>query len=156
MKAKIIGVSIVGIVIIAVIVAIVFVGPIDVVEPKVENEFKDWNRSGPFAINKFEYMIGDNVFIAVNGLQPTDIGNLIFVMPNGTTKYITIPFDGSNKTGFNQYFKPSISKARGICSIDDLIGEWTVVFQQTEYQPLKFRIINETVPGEVGLFQRIC
>jgi len=157
LKSKIIGMFIVGFVVAAVIAAIVFVKPINVVEPKQEeNTFNDWNRSGPFAINALEYKIGENVFMTVNGLGLNDAGNIVFVMPNGTTKYITIPFNGMEKPGFNQYFKPSISKGRGICSTDDLIGEWTVVFTQTEYVPLKFKILNDTIPTEVGLFQRVC
>ena len=157
MRAKIIGLSLVGVVITAVIAVIVFVGPVDVSEPKEKvDEFKNWNRSGPFAINKKEYIIGENIFIAVEGLQPNDIGNIVFVLPNGTTKYISIPFNGMEKSGFNQYFKPSISKGRHICSVNDLAGEWTVVFTKTEYEPLKFRILNETIPTEVGIFQRVC
>ncbi|MFY9300769.1 MAG: hypothetical protein WAO91_06235 [Candidatus Nitrosotenuis sp.] len=157
MRAKIIGLSILGAVVVAVVSAIVFVGPIDVSTPKQEVEkFENWNRSGPFAINKYEYRVGENVFIAVGGLQPTDAGNIVFVMPNGTTKYITIPFDGNEKSGFNQYFKPAISKGRGICSVDDLVGNWTVVFTKTEYPPIRFRILNDTIPTEIGLFQRVC
>ncbi len=157
MKAKIIGISLLGIVVAAVIAAIVFVGPIDVARPKEKvDEFENWNRSGPFAINKHEYKMGENIFIVARNLQINDIGDMVFVMPNGTTKYITIHFDGSAKTDFNQYFKPSISKARKICSANDLIGEWTVVFTQTDYTPLKFRIINETLVGEETLFQRVC
>ncbi|MGI0004216.1 MAG: hypothetical protein ACREAX_02850 [Candidatus Nitrosotenuis sp.] len=157
MKAKIIGLSILGVVISAVVSVIVFVGPVEVSHPKQEvDDFKNWNRSGPFAINKAEYKIGENVFMAVGPLQTMDVGNAVFVMPNGTTKYISIPFNGTEKPGFNQYFKPSISKGRGICSVDDLIGEWTVVFTQTEYVPLKFRILNDTIPSEVGIFQKVC
>jgi hypothetical protein len=157
LKAKIIGLSILGVVVAVVAVAIVFVGPIDVSIPKQEvEEFKNWNRAGPFAINKKEYMIGENVFIAVGPLRPSDVGNIVFVMPNGTTKYISIPFNGMEKSDFNQYFKPSISKGRGICSVDDLIGEWTIVFTQTDYEPIKFRILNKTIPTEIALFERVC
>lgn len=156
MKAKIIGLTIVVVVSISIILAVSFIGPIDISAPKKVDEFKNWNRSGPFAINKFEYRIGDNIFMAVDGLAINDVGNIIFVLPNGTTKYISIPFDGAKKSGFNQYFKPSISKTRNICSINDIVGEWTVVFQGTEYQPLQFRILNETIPSEIGNFQQVC
>ena len=134
----------------------IFVGPIDVSAPKKDNEFKNWIRSGPFAINKLEYQVGDNVFFVARGLTFNDIGNAAFVLPNGTTKYISIPFDGTQKSEFNQYFKPSISKARSICSVNDIIGEWTIIFQGTEYQPLKFRILNETIPSEIGNFRQVC
>lgn len=142
--------------IILVIITIIFVGPIDVSTPKIENEFKNWNRSGPFAINKFEYKIGESVFMVVDGLTPNDVGNAVFVLPNGTTKYISIPFDGTQKPGFNKYFEPAVSSARHICSTDDLIGEWIVIFTNTEYQPLKFRVLNETLASEIGSFERVC
>ena len=80
----------------------------------------------------------------------------MFVLPNGTTKYMVIPFDGTEKSGFNQYFKPSLSKGRGICSVNDIIGEWTVVFQGTNYKSIKFTIRNETIPSEIGIFEKIC
>ncbi len=157
MKAKIVGLSILGIVVAAVTAAIVFVGPVDVSIPEQEvDEFESWNRSGPFAINKKEYKVGENIFMAVGPLQTTDAGNIVFVMPNGTTQYISIPFNGAMKSDFNQYFKPSISKGRHICSIDDLVGEWIVVFTKTEYEPIKFRILNETIPTEVAIFAQVC
>ncbi|MEM3065339.1 MAG: hypothetical protein QW177_08195 [Candidatus Nitrosotenuis sp.] len=157
MKAKIIGISLAAAVAISVAVAILFVGPIDVAKPKEKvDEFKNWNRSGPFAINKHEYRLGENIFIVTDNLQPGDIGSMVFLMPNATRTYISIPFDATAKPGFNQYFKPSISKARNICSVNDLVGEWTVVFNGTNYAPLKFRIINQTVPGDEAIFQRVC
>lgn len=156
MKVKIIGLVIVAIVVTSIILAMIFVGPVDVSTPKKEDEFKDWNRSGPFAVNELEYRVGDNVFFVASDLTINDIGNAVFVLPNGTTKYISIPFDGTQKSGFNQYFKPSISKARAICSVNDIIGEWTIIFQGTDYQPLKFRILNETIPTEIGNFQQVC
>ena len=135
---------------------IIFVNPIDVSPPEKEDPFKNWNRSGPFAINKFSYKIGDSIFIVSDGLTRYDAGKMVFVLPNGTTKYIEIPFNGEEKSGFNQYFKPALSKARGICSTDDLIGEWTIIFQGTEYKNIKFDILNETIPSETGIFARVC
>lgn len=157
MKAKIIGVSIAVAVAVAVAAAIIFVGPIDVAKPQQkEDPLKDWNRSGPFAINKHQYKLGENIFIVTDNLRPNDVGTMDFILPNGTTKYISIPFDGSDKTTFNQYFKPAISKARKICSVDDLVGGWTVIFRNTNYPPIRFEIINETIPGDQTLFQRVC
>ena len=156
MNKKLIGLGLIAALAVSVIATMVFVGPIDVSTPEKESEFIDWNRSGPFAINEHEYIIGENIFIAVEGLTPLDVGNAVFVLPNGTTKYIEIPFDGAEKSSFNQYFKPSVSKNRKICSTDDIIGEWTVVFQGTQYDPLRFRILNDTLSGEHGYFQRVC
>ncbi len=156
MNGKLVGIGLVCALVISVILIIIFVNPVDVSPPEKEDSFKNWNRSGPFAIDKTEYIIGNNVFIAVDGLTQNDAGNIVFVLPNGTTKYISIPFDGTQKSGFNQYFKPSLSKGRGICSTDDLIGEWTIVFQGTNYESIKFTIRNETIPSEIGIFSRVC
>ncbi len=157
MKAKIIGVSIASVVSAALVAAIIFVGPIDVAKPQEKADpFEGWNRSGPFAINKLEYKLGENIFVVGEGLEPNDVGTMVFVMPNQTTKYISIPFDGSDKTDFNQYFKPAISKARKICSVDDLVGEWTVVLSGTNYKPIIFEFLNETLSGDEALFQRVC
>jgi hypothetical protein len=157
MKAKIIGISIASVVVAALVAAIIFVGPIDVAKPQEkEDPFEGWNRSGPFAINKAEYKLGENIFVVGASLGPNDVGNMVFVMPNQTTQYISIPFDGSDKTDFNQYFKPAISKARKICSVDDLVGEWTVVLSGTNYKPISFELLNETLKGDEALFQRVC
>ena len=136
--------------------AIIFVEPIVITPPQKQNSFEGWNRSGPFAINKFEYKMGENIFFVADNLALSDTGNAIFVLPNGTTKYISLPFDGAQKSSFNYYFKPSISKNRNICTVDDLIGEWTIIFRGTEYQQLKFKILNDTVESETGNFQRVC
>jgi hypothetical protein len=156
LKAKIIGISIAAAVIAALVIAIIYVGPIDVAKPQQKDEFEGWNRSGPFAINKHQYKLGENVFIMADGLRPNDVGSMDFILPNGTTKYISIPFDGTDKTTFNQYFKPAISKARKICSVDDLVGEWTIMLRGTDYKPITFEFLNDTLTGEETLFQRVC
>lgn len=155
MKAKLVGVSIIVAAAIVLISVLMFAEPIDVVTPQ-ESPFAHWHRSGPFAIDKKEYKIGQNIFIAVEGLRPYDKGNMVFVMPNGTTKYITIPFDGEEKSGFNQYFKPTISKFRKICSTNDLVGNWTVIFQGTNYRQLEFRVLNQTLESDAPHFERVC
>lgn len=110
-----------------------------------------WQTSGPFQIDRKQYVLGELVLIRMGNLEPNDKGQIVFLQPtNGThqTVYITIPFDGTQKNAFNQYFKPALSKNRGICSIDDLIGNWTVVFQGTNYDQLKFEIVDRYIPGE--------
>lgn len=155
MRAKLVGISVIAAIVIVLVSVILFVEPIDVVTPQ-ENPFSTWHSSGPFAIDKKEYKIGENIFIAVGGLAPHDKGNMVFVMPNGTTKYITIPFDGSEKSGFNQYFKPAVSKFRKICSTNDLVGNWTVVFQGTNYRQLEFKVLNQTLESDTSYFERVC
>ena len=156
MNTKIIGIGILGLVVISVITVLVFVRPIDMTPPRKESDFKDWNRSGPFAINKKEYKIGENIFLIAEGLAPADKGKIIFVFPNVTRQYFSLPFDSEQKSTFNYYFKPMLSKSKKICSTDELIGEWTILFKGTDYKPIKFRILNDTMQTEVGSFQKIC
>ncbi|NDB33595.1 MAG: hypothetical protein EB150_09680 [Nitrososphaeria archaeon] len=156
MNRKLIGIGIIASLAILITLTIMFVEPITITPPKKQESFEGWNRSGPFAINKFEYKMGENIFFVADNLALNDAGSAIFVLPNGTTKYISLPFDGAQKSSFNYYFKPSISKNRNICTVDDLIGEWTIIFDGTKYQELKFKILNDTLESETGNFQRVC
>ncbi len=127
----------------------------DDVDPYVATP-RVWEKqtSGPFQIDREKYVLGELVLIRVgiqNQLKQNDIGQIAFLQPsNGThqTVYITIPFDGSDKISFNQYFKPALSMFRGICSKADLLGNWTVVFQGVDYNNLKFEIVDRYIPGE--------
>ena len=120
---------------------------------------RDWQVSGPFEIDRTQYALGENIFLRVGALAPDEKGQAAFLRPSNETHYIvyfTIPFDGS-KPSFNQYFHPQVSKAKGICTKDYLIGNWTVVFQGTNYPNLKFEIIDLIVPGdEEGYNKVVC
>ncbi len=120
---------------------------------------RDWQISGPFEIDRTQYALGENIFLRVGALAPDEKGQAAFLRPlNDThyTVYFTIPFDDS-KPSFNQYFHPQVSKAKGICTKDYLIGNWTVVFQGTNYPNVKFEIIDLIVPGdEEGYNKVVC
>jgi hypothetical protein len=105
-----------------------------------------WIVSGPFAISKPQYRLGENVFMTVNNLQPNEIGNIWIVTPQNKT-FVMIPFNGTAKDHFNYYFKPDTSKGLGISTTQELIGEWQVIFDLVKYDPLSFEILNETLPG---------
>lgn len=132
-------VGIIAVVIIAVVVIYTM--------QKSDSEIKQqWIVSGPFAISKSQYKIGENVFMTVNGLLPNEIGNIWIISPQNKT-WTVIPFNGTAKDHFNYYFKPDTSKASRISSTDELVGRWQVIFDLVKYQPLSFEIINETLPG---------
>ncbi len=110
-----------------------------------------WQTSGPFEIDREQYVLGELVLLRMEDLQPNEKGQITFLRPLNETHYdvyITIPFDGSQKITFNQYFKPSLSRGLGICTKADLLGNWTVVFQGTNYDNLKFEIVDRYIPGE--------
>jgi len=90
---------------------------------------------------------------------PKEKGQIVFMRPMNDTHYsvyFTIPFDGSEKYTFNQYFKPALSSAKKICTINDLIGDWRVVFQETNYENLSFEIIDKFIPGDEQNYKDAC
>ena len=116
-------------------------------------------RSGPFSIDKTEYNVGEKIFIVVNGLKEEDKGKVIFFRPLNSTawsNYITMDFDGTNKTQFNLYFEPKLSKLKNICSTDDLAGEWVVKFIGTEYLDINFKVMNQTSSWDKRTFDPVC
>jgi len=120
---------------------------------------REWLTSGPFQIDKSQYLLGENIFIKVSNLAPNEKGQIAFLRPMNETHYsvyTTIPFDAAKKNSFNQYFTPDLSRALKICTMDDLIGTWKVVFQKTNYENISFEIINEILPGEEDDFKPFC
>jgi len=111
---------------------------------------REWQTSGPFQIDRNEYAIGEKIFIRIGGLAYNEIGQIEVMRPLNAThysKYISIPFSEAKKSGFNYYLEPQISKIRGICSVDDMTGEWVLIFRGTNYENLNFEITERVVPG---------
>ena len=120
---------------------------------------REWMASGPFQVDRKEYVLGEKIFVRATGLSYDEIGQVAFLRPsNGThySVYLTIPFDGADKPSFNYYLEPQLSKIRGFCTADDFVGEWTVVFRGTDYPNLKFSIIEEFLPGEEEDYKPVC
>jgi len=112
---------------------------------------REWQTSGPFQIDRSEYAIGEKIFVRVGGLEIGEKGDIAVMRPLNDTHtrfYLSIPFDESKIPSFNQYFEPTISKNRNICSVDDLVGKWFLVFRGTEHSTLEFEINKEL--GVVG------
>jgi len=105
-----------------------------------------WIASGPFAINKNQYKLGENVFMVVTGLKPNDVGKILVTDPKGGT-FTTIPFNGTMKSSFNNYFKPNTERAEQLCKPTDLVGNWTIVFKGVPYKSIPFKIVNDWIPG---------
>ncbi len=124
-----------------------------------ENYFKpaprNWQTSGPFQIDRTEYLIGEKIFLRIGGLNPEDNGQIAFLKQTNETHYTvyqTIQFNGNNKLAFNYYTDIKLSRTLGLCTVDDILGEWTVVFRGTDYTNLKFIILDEMLPGEADSF----
>ena len=120
---------------------------------------REWLTSGPFQIDKSQYLLGENIFVRITNLAQNEKGQIAFLRPMNETHYsvyITIPFDGAKKNSFNQYFTPDLSRALKICTVDDLIGTWKIVFQKTNYENISFEILNKTLPGEEDYYISVC
>ncbi|MGI0074314.1 MAG: hypothetical protein ACREA5_00060 [Nitrosotalea sp.] len=107
----------------------------------------NWVASGPFSINKNQYKLGENIFMIVDGLKPTDVGEIDIVDPKGDT-FSKIPFNGTMKSSFKQFFKPDTERSLALCNATALVGHWNVVFRGVPYKSIPFEIINEFIPGE--------
>lgn len=111
---------------------------------------RDWQTSGPFQIDRTQYALGEKIFLRIGALKIQDKGEIAVMRPLNKTHdavYLTIPFDGTQKNAFNYYLDPQLSKARKLCSVNDILGKWSLVFRGTNYPNLNFEIINKTVPG---------
>jgi hypothetical protein len=165
--AIIIGVGIIGIV----------VGGAIEFNSEKDREGEPWREgSGPFQIEKYEYYLGEKVFINAVDIPADASGEIIFFRPtvdgvnkvpkeyegipgkliSAKVKYMAIKFDGENKQNFNKYFEPRFSEWNGICSTDELAGEWVMAFSGTQYRPIHFTVLNETMPGDARTFEPIC
>lgn len=140
---KIIPIAITVAIIVGIATAIIYF--FEQSEPEIVE--KPWVWSGPFAINKNQYKIGEKIFINIVNLRPDDIGEMQFYLPDGRL-WDSIPFNGTEKSGFKKYFEPDTSRSFGIYEPEELVGIWRVVLNGTSYQPIMFEIINEYEPGE--------
>jgi len=111
---------------------------------------REWQTSGPFQIDRSEYALGEKIFLRIGGLDFQEKGQVAVMRPLNDTHYsvyLTIPFDGASKDAFNYYLDPQLSKTRGLCSVDDVVGKWALVFRGTNYPNLNFEMTDKILPG---------
>jgi len=119
---------------------------------------REWQTSGKFQIDRKEYILGEKIFLKVEALGLEEKGQVAFLRPQNETSYkvyITIPFDGAKGGGFNSYLEPKPIATQGICSKDDIVGKWAVVFRGTNYPNLNFEIIDQILPGDEDIFNEV-
>jgi len=167
--------SIIGIIVGIAIVGILIGGAIEFNAEK-EREGVPWREgSGPFQIEKYEYYLGEKIFINAVDIPADEKGEIIFFRPapdgvnkvpkeyegipgeliSAKVKYMAIKFDGEQKSNFNKYFEPRFNEWKGICSTDDLVGEWVMTFSGTQYEPIHFTVLSETMPGDSRTFETL-
>ena len=167
--------SVIGIIVGIAIVGIAIGGAIEFNAEK-EREGVPWREgSGPFQIEKYEYYLGEKIFINAVDIPADASGEMIFFRPaadgvnkvpkeyegisgeliSAKVKYMAIQFDGENKQSFNKYFEPRFNEWKGVCSTDDLVGEWVMTFSGTQYEPIHFTVLSETMPGDTRTFESL-
>ncbi len=129
----------------------------------LENQYtpkpREWITSGPFQIDRSEYILGEKIFVRVGVLGFEEKGQIAFYRPLNDTHhkvFTTISFDGSDRIAFNQYFQPQLSKNNGYCTADDFIGEWRVIFIGTDYPNLEFKITEDILTGDEEDYEPVC
>ena len=150
-------------VIIPIIIIVIIAGALIIFTPNEEtskNEIEEkWVKSGSFEIDKSKYNMGEKIFLSTINLLPEDKGTVQFFRPINDThhkSYIKIPFDGSDKSNFNYYFEPRFNPFKGICSMDDLAGNWVVKFIGTEYEDINFEILAQSSSWDKRTFEPVC
>jgi hypothetical protein len=111
--------------------------------------------SGPLFITQYEHRLGENVFVYMRGLMPNQAGEIKVYTPKDVL-FNTIPYNGSIKSEFNLYFKPDTTVILGLCTKDDLVGEWVAEFTTNEYPPLKFVMLDEYIIGGEKDIEPVC
>ena len=103
-------------------------------------------------INKDKYLLGENVYVRVTEIPRELKTELLFYTPTGK-QFFEIPIDGEKSQGFKQYFKPQLLKNRNLCDVNDLIGQWTVLFQDNPSEKIFFEFTGEYLPGNEKYFE---
>ena len=125
--------------------------------PYIPNE-REWITSGPFKIDRSEYVIGEKIFINIEELDKTTKGQMVFSKQINNTHsytYKKISFDGS-KPQQNFYLGFTLNPVRGVCTIDTFVGNWELIFAGTDFESLKFKVTNQIVPGMEKHYEPVC
>ena len=119
---------------------------------------REWITSGPFMIDRSEYVIGEKIFVNIGEFEKNTKGEMIFLKIINKTSginYYEVPFENSKKpTDF--YLSITPSKIKQMCTTDDLIGDWKLIFQGTNYESLNFKIKNKMIVGLGPNFESVC
>jgi len=107
------------------------------IDPEVQEKF-ELQCSGPICIRPSEVSLGEYIFIIANDIDEDEKLRLAITRPDGEVwEYMYL--DGSMKTSFNTWIKPDYSRAKNLCTMDELIGLWTIELQGGEYMSLEFQ-----------------
>jgi hypothetical protein len=132
-------------------------------ENSYEPKEREWIQSGPFMIDRSEYILGEKIFINIGDMDKNIHGEMIFskiINNTHTYDYKKIQFDSSNPQK-NFYLGFNLNKNRGICTVDQFVGDWELVFKGTKFDKininiLKFKVIDQILPGMEKNYKPVC
>ena len=104
----------------------------------VPESFGEWECSGPICIRPTEVRLGENIYITANDIPEDEVIRLAITNPNGKV-WSYIYADGSKKPNWNFYIKPDYSLSKGFCTLNDIVGLWTIELHGTNNMPLQFQ-----------------
>jgi len=121
---------------------------------------REWIKSGPFQIDRSEYALGEKIFINIVDLRYDEKGTMVFTKIINSThifEYKKINFDGS-KPQQNFYLSIDLFDKRGICTKDQLIGDWELRFvgSNNEFTSLDFKVNEQMIPGAEKRYESVC
>ena len=120
---------------------------------------REWIQSGPFMIDRSEYLIGEKIFINIVDLDKSEKGKIAFFKIINNTHvfgYKTINFDGEIKQNSNLYIAIELDERIGLCTAEQLVGNWRMLFTGVDVKDLEFKIIDRIIPGIEDQFQPVC
>ena len=128
-------------------------------QPYIPSE-REWFQSGPFQIDRSEYILGEKIFINIINLGKNQKGTMVFTKIVNSThvfEYKKLSFDGS-KPQQNFYLTLDLFDKKGICTKDQLIGDWELRFvgDQNQFGKLDFKVKNQILPGYEDRFEPVC
>ena len=119
---------------------------------------REWIQSGPFKIDRSEYLLGEKIFVNIDYLPKNVKGEIVFTkIINSTHNYVytKMQFDGS-KPQQNFYVGLNLNPMLGFCTADMMIGDWKLFFSGTNFESLKFKVKNQIVPGVEKRYEPVC
>ena len=119
---------------------------------------RDWISSGPFKLDRSEYVLGERLFVNLDYLDKNTKGEMMFIKIINDTHsydYKKIKFDGS-KLQNNFYIGMNLNMPRGLCNVDQLIGNWELRFEGTNYESIKFKVLDQILPGLEKNYEPVC
>jgi len=97
-------------------------------------------------VNKDKFLLGENIYVTITNIPKELRTQALFFTPSGKQFY-EIQIDGEKAPFVKEYFRPQLLLNRNVCDVEELIGVWTVIFENLPTEALKFQVMNEYLPG---------